>query len=228
MFAYSHPTNGGSVRFVVGKLLVDQGGQLSADGGGYTGGNSIHQNGYGPGFGYRGANSGGGAGYGGTGGLGGHATSYPGITYGSASFPLQPGSGGGDYRGTPNGPGGGLIWVEASDQINLAGKITANAPSPSGYQGAGSGGGIYLAAKRMYGTASGQLSANGANGGSESGGGGGGRIAVWSMYLLWPFTNNVSVTNGLAANPPTSSNGTPGTVFYGQIPIPKGTTITIR
>jgi len=229
IYAYSHGTNGGSMKFRCTNLRIDQGGQVNADAAGFANGDSVHQNGYGPGFGYRGANSGGGGGYGGGGQQGNHTGSYPGTTYGSATNPVLPGSGGGDYRATSTtrGCGGGLIWIDVSNRALLNGTLSANGGAPSGYEAAGSGGGIYVRCKRFNGTATGWMQANGGNGGSESGGGGGGRIAVWSQFLDWPFTNNVAV------NPGTAVGGyipvaTLGTVYYGQLPIDRGVVFTIQ
>jgi len=228
VYVYSEPTNGGSVKIEARNVTVCGGGLLSADAGGFSAGVSNHPHGYGPGFGYRGVNSGGGGGYGGVGGMGGHAGSYPGTNYGSAVLPLMPGSGGGDWRGTSvnAGYGGGLIWIHASGIVTLDGTVSANGSSPSGYQGAGSGGGIYILCKKFAGSQSGILRANGGNGGSESGGGGGGRIAVECVSMQWAYTNNVSVSGGPAGGP-TAQPGMPGTVEWIKR-MPGGTVFVAR
>lgn len=223
VYVYSHPTNGGSMKMLVNNLTISAGGQINANNNGFSSGTLAHRNGFGPGFGYNGANSGGGGGYGGAGGMGGHGDSYQGVTYGSSNMPIQAGSGGGDYRGFPTGFGGGLVWIEAGGKIILDGAIRANGGSASGYQGAGSGGGVYIKCRSFAGGVSGVLTANGGNGGAESGGGGGGRIAVWRV-------SHVGTPGTVTANPgssPYAPVAVVGTIVFGQLPV-AGTLILIR
>ena len=180
IYPYSHPTNGGSVRFVISNLTVLAGGSINADTNGYLGGLRTANP---AGFGFGGspvADSGGG--YGGSGGLGASKTTN-GLPYGSASMPIQPGSGGGasDSGDAPGGAGGGVVWVEAKGVARVDGVITANGGTGGyNYGGGGSGGGIYVSCDSFTGSG-GLLQASGGRGGpvtAGSGGGGGGRIAV--------------------------------------------------
>ena len=88
------------------------------------------------------------------------------------------------------GTGGGLIRIQASDNVTLNGLLTANAQDgwssgSSRFGGGGSGGGIFITCARFTGTATGLMKADGGAGltnivnGTGAGGGGGGRIAIW-------------------------------------------------
>ena len=210
LYPYSNPTNGGSLLIRVASLAVAAGGGIDADGKGFAGG-AVRGPGFGPG---RGSNTYSGAGYGGVGGRSG------GRTYGSASAPVDCGSGAYLYAafGSLNtGRGGGAIRIEADETVTIDGALTAN--GNSGYatsgDGGGSGGGIYVTARRFAGT-TGALTANGGNGSTDAtrpgGGGGGGRIAVWSANLA--FSGTASVTNGTGAAPA----ATVGTIVWGRLP----------
>ena len=136
----SDPTNGGSVQISVRDFVVAGGGLVSASSNGFG-------SGYGAGRGYPG-NAGDGPSGGSYGGLGGQGSAghYGFGTYGSSNAPIDPGSPGGLWVPTsgPGGPGGGLIWVQASRTIRVDGRMTTDgAVSPGSVQGAGAGGGIY-------------------------------------------------------------------------------------
>lgn len=165
---------GGSPHVRVRNLILDENGELNAQG---TGCIAAH----GPGAGNVGGRRGGG-GYGGAGGTGLYSDS-DGQPYGSAIGPLFAGSGG--CMIARGGHGGGLVHVEASGEIRLNGLINADG-GLGGYNrdwgaGGGSGGGVFLVSRRITGSGSGVISARGGNGnGSNAGGGGGGRIALWT------------------------------------------------
>src|SRR6185437_10154139 len=103
---YTTGTNGVGMAFNVGSFTIASGSTLSANATGYAGSPSNSTNGVGPGGGHT---QGGGGGYGGAGGasLGGtHGAG--GSTYGSASAPVDLGSGGAITSGT-GGYGAGAI-----------------------------------------------------------------------------------------------------------------------
>lgn len=224
IYATSNPTNGGSALIMARKLTVDPGGTIDAAGQGYSGGGTAA--GYGPGGGLYKA---GGGGYGGQGGNG--STGAGGGTYGSSNAPVDPGSGGAMGNGG-GGMGGGLLRLQVAEQATINGTISANGGNGvDSYWvgGGGSGGGVSISCKRLYGA--GIIWAKGGNAsGSQvgaAGGGGGGRIAIWRMYDYWsgtPFDTNL-VSGGAAVNG--GGSGVPGTVFLGQIP-PSGTVFTFH
>jgi len=250
IYPYSHATDGGSVRFSVGDLLVASNAGFYSVGAGYA----AYEGPGGAGYDFGG--HGGGAGYGGVGGPN-DGGNYAGPSFGMTNGLLSPGCGGGGRAGFNGGRGGGLIWVEA-DRVTLDGTINADGAGGYDYMGGGgSGGGIWLKANAIFsGGTPAYIHARGGDAGSYltySGSGGGGRIAVWigpipdSYY--WPVINNstligvtytnaydeylgtVSATNGInrAALQGLAANGTPGTiVFVHYIPPPRGSLIMIR
>ncbi|MDD5676731.1 MAG: hypothetical protein PHW60_01915 [Kiritimatiellae bacterium] len=191
----SDGTNGGSVFFSVNNVTINAGGGFDANGLGYDGGCYYTKplflprgDGCGPGKGVASAsNYGTGAGYGGKGGKT-PWTSTLSPTYPWTNAPRCPGSGGGGTE-SPNGDGGGLVWIKATGTVILDGTIQANGNGGrfvggSAHSGGGSGGGIFIVANKFRGAASGLLSAYGGagaivNAANYCGGGGGGRIAVW-------------------------------------------------
>ena len=129
------------------------------------------------------------------GGLGGLSTIAAGnnVKYAKTSDnpwrPVLPGSGGGsEAMALHNGSGGGVIFVEAQDHIQVDGTINADGGrtwSNSGAASGGAGGTIFLSSKTFAGADTGVLTARGGDIGKEgrkkaSGAGGGGRIAVWT------------------------------------------------
>ncbi|MBI2438576.1 MAG: hypothetical protein HYV36_07185, partial [Lentisphaerae bacterium] len=225
IYPHSNPTNGGSALFRLNDLLVPTNAGFNADSSKNSSTTLLLTRGYyghnGPGVGNQGFAVGPGTGYGGQGG----ACSGPGAggpTYGYSNAPVSAGSGG--VRSTSEGgPGGGVVRLDAAN-VTLNGTITADGSKGAGvsYGGGGSGGSVYLRCRYFGG--GGLLSADGGNGapgsgGNYPGGGGGGRIAVWSKY--WQFTGTTTVTGGLAAGYSSgSTNGQPGTLFWGQLPLP--------
>lgn len=206
----------------------------------------------GPGKGIAGTSDdrGNGAGHGGFGGFGekspGAATR--GVIYGSTNFPTALGSGG--TSGTYSPPGGGAIWLELRGDLNLNGRLSANAPDAlRARAGGSSGGSLFVAANCINGN--GIIAANGGNSGTSSaaGGGGGGRISLlfgqtaeqrraiiagemerFELLAEQPthFSGNISALGGVGqySHPPNAAeNGT--IVFIRALPSP-GTFIIIR
>ena len=181
IYPYSHPTNGGSVRFQAKNLQLT--GSFIADNRGRIGGKShtgATKDGWGPGRGL-GYTYGTSAGYGGRGGGSYSAPSGGGTNYGSATAPTDPGSGGGGgyasagYTSGRGGAGGGLVWLEMEETAAINGTISANGQTGK-EGGSGSGGAIYLRCCTLEGGSSGSLQAKGGNPyNSLVGGGGGGR-----------------------------------------------------
>lgn len=172
----AQPTNGAIVRIrVAGNVAVAAGGGIDASGLGY-------HPGQGPGGGGNKASGGS------HGGLGGGT--LPGICYGRAAWPLEPGSPGG-WRATSapdEGFGGGVILLQAGGAVVVNGTLNAKAKRASyqtgnGPEGAGGSGGsiLLLAGGRI--TGDGILDASGGLGFLNVSGGGG-RIAVWPNLPL--------------------------------------------
>jgi uncharacterized repeat protein (TIGR01451 family) len=159
-------------------IVIHNGGSITTDGMGYTGGDWI---GSGPGGG-KGQPyydfSGGGGGYGGPGANG----AFPGgAAYGSLTQPTDLGSAGGagSYYGLrPGGSGGGAIRLVINGTMTVNGVLSANGAAGSVNGGGGSGGSLWLTTGSLAG--SGIIRANGGSHGSSGGGNGaGGRIALY-------------------------------------------------
>ena len=109
-------------------------------------------------------------------GLGGAvASGVPNSVYGSATLPLDLGSGGSDGIGSPTGgDGGGRIRLLAGNMV-VDGAIRAQGGIGAGNQaGSGSGGSILIEAGALSG-----IGSITADGGAHEVGGGGGRIAIY-------------------------------------------------
>lgn len=141
------------------------------------------------------------------GGLGGFTAGHtPNPVYGSASEPVDLGSGGG--RGGddnwPGGDGGGRIAILAG-RVQVDGVIAADGATGAGSNaGSGSGGSVYLRTGELSG-----LGTIRANGGGGEVAGGGGRVAVY-------FTGAGSTTNALTITATANSAayaGQAGSVF---------------
>ncbi len=191
---------------VLGDLIVQSNGQITADGLGYGRGS-------GPGVGGYDSASGGG-GYGGSGGRGRYRydNTYTsdtvryadgGGSYGSITEPADFGSGGGSGAA---GSGGGIIRLEVGGTLQLDGNITANGAadgSSSGY-GGGSGGSIWLAVGVLAGD--GFITTNGGEGSyyvsgkttRHGGGGSGGRTAIYYESDL--FNGTITAYGGSGYN----------------------------
>lgn len=221
----SNPSNGGSPLFRARNLTVLTNGTIDASAKGFHGGSG----GYGPGFpGGAGAFPSGWGAAGGYGGKGGPDNNglNAGATYGLSNAPIEPGSGGRGYT-SYSGSGGGLVRIEASNTVRIDGIVYAQGGSGVGggsWSGSGSGGGIYIRCKIFTGNPGGLLNASGGSSGTyNANSGGGGRIAVWRMYH--EFLGSANATNGTA--PGYTTNGLPGTIVWGQLPLP-GTIITMK
>ena len=179
---------------------VDSGSSINADGQGYS---PLD----GPGAG-AGSTSNGGS-YGGAGG--GQAVS---TTYGSASAPVDLGSGGGQYQGSSL-PGGGAIRLIASGTLTNNGIISANAPAVSGFIGGSAGGSVYVTTGALAG--SGTFNANGGSNDSGYGfGGGGGRVAIYYNAKQSTFTGFTASTasGGVVPNSNGAVPGSAGTIAF--------------
>ncbi|KAL7602506.1 hypothetical protein Lser_V15G25631 [Lactuca serriola] len=110
-----------------------------------------------------------------------------------------------DYGGN----GGGRVWVEVVDAVEVSGRIFADGGDGGVKGGGGSGGSIFVKSRKM--TGSGILSASGGNG---FGGGAGGRISVnvFSRHDDQTFFAHGGQSYGCPAN-----SGAAGT-FYDAVP----------
>ena len=157
-------------------------GTLNVDHLGYAQGN-------GPGAGSAISSKGSGGGYGGAGGASSSAAAG-GASYGSATEPVDFGSGGGDGAATANGgsDGGGALHLAVAGALSVNGNVSAN--GDAGLQddsGGGAGGSVWISAGSLSGA--GNISALGGAGAAlGGGGGGGGRIAIYTP------TNNFAGT----------------------------------
>jgi hypothetical protein len=164
---------------VTGTATVEQGGVISGDGFGSTGGQG---NGAGKTTTLNQSSVGGGGGYGGLGAtVPGATIDAGGGSYGSLTQPIDRGSGGGNISGPiPNvgGTGGGTIHLTVSGMLRNDGTITANGTAGVPLNsGGGSGGSIWLTLGGFSG--GGTVTANGGAGNGFGGAGAGGRIAIY-------------------------------------------------
>jgi RHS repeat-associated protein len=199
--------NGGyvgvGVTLQAGSVQVDPGSTINADGQGYLSSARFAEAG------------GGGGGSGGSyGGLGGYT---PGPTYGSATAPVDLGSGGAgaQYYGSN---GGGAIRLIVSATLTNNGIISANGQAVlPGQGGAGAGGSVYVTTATLAG--SGTFTANGGSNTtpdlSGAAAGGGGRVAV---YYAGPssFTGFAASTasGGMYTGTSAGYAGTNGTAIF--------------
>ena len=211
--------HGTFVTFKLENVTVDDGGVLSADGLGYTsvhdestnGGDSLH--GYvNPG---RTTSERCGAGHGGTGGRYHYSDSYlAGPAYGDLYEPNMMGSSGGPgtdgYRG---GSGGGRLWFNITDTIDIDGIVSANGVVGEGSDsGGGSGGSIWMHCNTIKGY--GKITAHGGDGnGTYGSGGAGGRIAVYFQKNLTMSSFAYQTYGGSAGSNSYAEHGGGGTVF---------------
>ena len=186
-------------------VSIEAGSSISADSQGYSG-TGCSASALGPGGGVLNCNnSGNGGSYG---GLGGGPNQAAMIYYGSATLPVDLGSGGsGGYATAPGGAGGGAIRLIVSGTLTNNGTISAGGgygpTNPgSGSSGGGSGGSLSITTATIAG--SGGISANG---GAGVIGGGGGRVAVYYV------TNSGFNPDSITANG-TGSGALPGSVLF--------------
>ena len=180
------------VAAVLRNLTVSSNASISVAGRGYP-------QGQGPGAGASLASKGAGAGYGGAGGASGSGANG-GVVYGSATHPIDRGSGGGTgaLASIGGSDGGGALRLSVGGTLMLDGALRAD--GNLGLQddsGGGSGGSIWISAHQISG--GGAITANGGNGDLYGGGGaGGGRIAVYAPFNT--FTGLVTTFAGAGAN----------------------------
>ena len=173
------PTAGPSNRVWIAcsNLTVSTGGSVDVREKGFARGTPTSA-GQGPGGGGTGGNAGGGAGHGARGGGG--YNGGAGASYGNATAPEAPGSGGGGCSAYPTfgEDGGGVVRIEASGSVTVDGTIAADGGDQPTSRGAGgSGGSVYITCRTFEGTA-GTVSADGGQSGGIAGAPAGGRIAV--------------------------------------------------
>jgi uncharacterized repeat protein (TIGR01451 family) len=186
----------GTIRITANNIALDDTSNIRGDMGGY--GSAT-----GPGTGGYASAYAGGAGYGGKGGAG--QWGAGGTTYGSATRPVDLGSGGANDADGLGGLGGGAIRLIVSNALNNNGFISANGGIGEGNAGGGSGGSLWIIAKTLTGT--GSFKADGGDGGYGAGGGGGGRIAIY--YQSSDFNGAIEAKAGLGHNG--GLNGADGT-----------------
>lgn len=182
--------SGAGVSLIAGTVQVDAGSSINADGQGYVVG-------AGPGGAPAGSSAGGS--YGGLGGASNGVS--PAGTYGSATAPMDLGSGGNTRCcGAGAGAGGGAMRLIINGTLTNNGVISANGGNVVGLQaGGGSGGSVFMLVAGSL-TGSGSIEANGGAGGEA--GGGGGRVAVYYLTNSGFNPSSIVATGG--------PNGTPG------------------
>ena len=198
----SFATNNATVNLsVIGDAVIELGAELLVTGKGYPADQ-------GPGAGISGV-AGSGAGHGGYGGSGissGGAIAVGGNSYDSLTAPTQAGSGGRSVGIFPGGSGGGAVQLTVKGNLQLDGRISADATAGSGTASGGAAGGSVLLSLNRF-SGAGSISANGSKGGMPSGGGGGGgRIAV--THTISTFIGTMTATGGTGA-----ISGGAGTIY---------------
>ena len=199
----------GNLSILANNVIVEKGGAISV---------SATQTLRGPGTP---SGNGGGAGHdedGGSGGGSGHpgglAYGYPDDDHGA----VVPGSKGADGATVAGGAGGGLMSINATDTIVLAGALRANGATPASKQGGngcvsgaggGSGGSIQLSANYMTSTASGAVEVLGGDGGGSAGNGGGGGSGglLKADEVVDQFSPTLHVSGGHGGAGDNCSNG---------------------
>ncbi len=183
------------------------GGTIDVDGKGYTGGSTTND-GNGPGPGQFGPiESGSGGGHAGAGGSNEQNTAG-GSAYCVTNNPGTIGSGGGGGGNVSGGAGGGLIKLDMSSTLVVAGTLTADGAvggDEAGRDGGGGGGGaVYLSGTML--TLNGSTitldGGNAANGDNSGGGGGGG-----CFYALYDTYSDDTATTSTAAGTGQTSAG---------------------
>ena len=212
--------HGTFVTFQLENITVDDGGELSATGLGYA---SVHDEATNGGRSLHGYVNPGmttsercGAGHGGTGGRYHSSNSYlAGPAYGDLYEPDKMGSSGGPGTdGNRGGSGGGRLWFNITDTIDVDGVVSANGVSGVGSSsGGGSGGSLWMYCNTIKGY--GKITAHGGDGEGVYGGGGGagGRIAVYFQTNLTMSSFRYQAYGGSSGSDSYSENGGGGTVF---------------
>ncbi|MEK2690752.1 beta strand repeat-containing protein [Bdellovibrio sp. GT3] len=167
-----------------------------------TGSLNANATGYAPGAGTGYGNSGGT--YGGHGGWGTPAN-VPKAGYGSATNPVDLGSGAMNYFSNIGGTGGGAMTLNVSGTLTVSGSLSSTGSAGQANAGGGSGGSINATVGTLAGA--GSISVAGGNG---SGGGGGGRAYI-AYATANSFTGTYSAAGGTLVG--TGTAGTPGSFF---------------
>ncbi|XP_070535282.1 uncharacterized protein [Ptychodera flava] len=201
-------------------ITVDAGGRLSADGLGYSvsDGSSTEPDGtprtglhgvINEGLGFTYSSYGSGGGHGGTGGHGKYVQKT-GRAYGHIYEPEHFGSAGGGPNG---GTGGGRIWFNVTDTIQIDGTVSANGADGTGHSGGGSGGSIWMHSYHI--TGYGLISTNGGNGAGYGGGGAGGRTSLHffenTTFVEFTYESHGGTAGGSSCDE--CEGGGPGTIF---------------
>ena len=232
--------HGAGYRIEAANVFVAGSGVLNADGNGFP----LRQ---GPGAG-TGNDNGRGGGYGGQGGDGKNSGLwYDGAVYGTNLMPSALGSGGG--HPVLSGSGGGALWIVATDDVTLDGRLSADAgPSGADWASGASGGSLLVSAGRIQG--GGLAAARGASvpANYQAGGGGGGRICLvfgdtpetrlgilaGSLVRarivdeLTGFAGTASVSGGKGYYNDEAQGAQAGTLVYIRALPPPGTIILVR
>ena len=212
--------HGTYMSFMLANITVDDGGVLSATGLGYNSGHSASTHGrisvhgeVNPGIA---TTERGGGGHGGSGGRYHSADNsfLAGLPYGDIYRPNEMGSSGGlGTDGRPGGTGGGRLWFNITDTIDIDGVVSADGVSGIGMNsGGGSGGSIWMYCNiiKGYGT----ITANGGYGIDRYGcGGAGGRIAVYFQTNRTMSSFRYHAYGGDSGSDQLAESGGSGTVF---------------
>jgi uncharacterized membrane protein len=198
----------GNVSITAENVDVQSGGKIVTGGLGWKAKN-------GPCPGATSSTKGGGGGYGGKGGTSTVSKLGCSVPYGNASAPVNFGSGGG-YTG---GPGGGIIFINATNNVTINGNLNSSGSSGGvSASGGGAGGSIWIISSNFSGL--GTLNAIGGNSyyysGYHGGGGSGGRIAVSQDESY--FNGGILLAGGNGV-----SNG-----FAGTYSFPEGNNLTVN
>ena len=174
-------------------IILDHQAKVTSDFGGFLGGPGAAQN------------LGSGGGHGGEGG-----GSQGGASYGSVFEPVHYGSGN-------SARGGGIIFIDVTEKMNLYGTISAN--GADNWSGGGSGGSVFLRSGTLHGH--GEIVSNGGKGLGAASGGSGGRIALYVTDKS-PFKGTLTTFGGCG-----SACGAAGTIFIREyvIGLPLSSTI---
>ncbi|MEM1180658.1 MAG: Ig-like domain-containing protein, partial [Acidobacteriota bacterium] len=122
--------------------------------------------------------------------------------YDSVYVPTMAGGGGSrdpSTFGQNGGDGGGIVWLEASAELRIDGRVDVRGGDGLGAvkSSAGAGGSVRLAAQRLFG--SGSVDAGGGARGRD--GGGGGRVVLSAPQMELDTSTQVNVAGGIGLQP---------------------------
>jgi len=176
----------GNVNITTSNLTIESGAKIDVTEKGHSEGKGIGT-----------TSCGGGAGYGGRGGSE-NVIYYStgGIAYGNVTHPTDLGSGAAgssSYCDGRESSGGGAVFINVTDTLELNGSIIAEGGWGTRYTGGSSGGSVFIITHNFKGN--GTISVNGGIGGERGGGGGGGgRIAIY--YFSKTFNGTIKAFGG--------------------------------